>query len=87
MVCISFPDLQPASTTKYSLTEFRIGCRYATSPDLNSYTALIHDRYSQKTSPYPAVHLTLDPETLEFKAYVAAQVRQFILDPRENNKD
>ncbi|KAN0066078.1 hypothetical protein ACQY0O_000171 [Thecaphora frezii] len=33
---------------------------YATSPDLNAYSALIQDFYSRETAPHQAVHLTMD---------------------------
>ncbi|CBQ67576.1 related to translation initiation factor 3 (47 kDa subunit) [Sporisorium reilianum SRZ2] len=33
---------------------------YATSPELNTYSALIQDFYSRETAPHQAVHLTLD---------------------------
>ncbi len=33
---------------------------YATSPELNTYSALIQDFYSRETAPHQAVHLTMD---------------------------
>jgi len=48
--------------------------RYATAPTLNSFSALIHNFYTSESSPSPAVHLTLDPESLEFTTYTAAQI-------------
>ena len=44
---------------------------YTTNPNLNSYTPLIHDRYTSRTQG-AAIHLTLDVETLQAKTYVAA---------------
>lgn len=48
--------------------------RYATSPTLNSFSALIHNFYTSESGPSPAVHLTLDPETLSFAAYTASPI-------------
>ena len=48
--------------------------RYATSPTLNSFSALIHNFYTSESSPSPAIHLTLDPTTLSFTAYTASPV-------------
>ncbi|GAA5993161.1 hypothetical protein JCM10908_001318 [Rhodotorula pacifica] len=48
---------------------------FATSPSLNSFSALIHNFYSNEalaSSGYQAVHLALDPESLDFKVYTAA---------------
>ncbi|KAK4053412.1 hypothetical protein OIV83_001577 [Microbotryomycetes sp. JL201] len=47
---------------------------YATSPELNSFSALIHNFYSAESAPHAAVHLTLDPASLDFKAYTAQQI-------------
>lgn len=47
---------------------------YASSPTLNSFSALIHNFYTSESSPSPAIHLTLDPDTLVFTAYTAAPV-------------
>ncbi|GAA99038.1 uncharacterized protein L969DRAFT_91819 [Mixia osmundae IAM 14324] len=47
---------------------------YTTAPKLFTFTPLIHDKYASKTAPFPAIHLTLDPETLQFKTYVGAQL-------------
>jgi translation initiation factor 3 subunit F len=49
-------------------------CRYATSPQLNSFSALIHNFYTAESSPSPAIHLTLDPTSLAFTAYTASQI-------------
>lgn len=46
--------------------------RYATSPILNSYTPLLHDRYAQKTGAHTAVHLTVDPATFALAAYTSS---------------
>lgn len=48
--------------------------RYSTSPSLNSFSALIHNFYSSESSPSPAIHLTLDPESLSFTAYTASPI-------------
>lgn len=48
--------------------------RYATSPALNSFTALIHSFYTSESSPFPAVHLTLDPSSLAFTTYVSSPI-------------
>ncbi|SGZ09138.1 BQ5605_C030g10845 [Microbotryum silenes-dioicae] len=47
---------------------------YATHPTLNSFSALIHNFYGSESSPFPAVHLVLDPETLAFASYVSTPV-------------
>ena len=36
--------------------------RYATSSNLNSYSALIQTYFTSETSPYPAIHLTVDTD-------------------------
>lgn len=46
--------------------------RYATSPQLNSFSALIHNFYTSESAPHPAIHLTLDPSSLSFAAYTAS---------------
>jgi len=48
--------------------------RYATSPALNSFTALIHSFYTSESSPFPAIHLTLDPSSLSFTAYTSSPI-------------
>lgn len=48
--------------------------RYATSPNLNSFSALIHNFYTSESAPSPAVHLTLDPVSLSFAAYTASPI-------------
>lgn len=48
--------------------------RYATSPQLNSFSALIHSFYMAESSPSPAIHLTLDPDSLKFTAYTASPI-------------
>ncbi|BGO98132.1 Eukaryotic translation initiation factor 3 subunit F [Rhodotorula toruloides ATCC 204091] len=45
---------------------------YATSPQLNSFSALIHNFYTSESAPHPAIHLTLDPSSLSFAAYTAS---------------
>ncbi|GAA6024748.1 hypothetical protein JCM11491_004799 [Sporobolomyces phaffii] len=47
---------------------------YATSPALNSFSALIHSFYTSESAPFPAVHLTLDPESLAFTTYVSSPI-------------
>lgn len=47
---------------------------YATSPALNSFTALIHSFYTSESSPFPAIHLTLDPSSLSFTAYTSSPI-------------
>ncbi|SCV72309.1 BQ2448_3846 [Microbotryum intermedium] len=47
---------------------------YATHPTLNSFSALIHNFYGSESSPFPAVHLVLHPETLAFASYVSMPV-------------
>lgn len=45
---------------------------FATHPQLNSFSALIHNFYSAEAPPsLPAVHLALDPESLDFETYTA----------------
>ncbi|GAA6003491.1 hypothetical protein JCM10207_000358 [Rhodosporidiobolus poonsookiae] len=45
---------------------------FATSPQLNSFTPLLHSFYTSESAPFAAVHLTVDPATLAFTAYTAA---------------
>lgn len=51
--------------------------RYSTSPNVNSYSALIQDYFANETSPFPAVHITVDTsmtesgEGLGVKGYVS----------------
>jgi translation initiation factor 3 subunit F len=47
--------------------------RYATAPQLNSFSSLIHAFYTTESS-HPAIHLTLDPSTLTFTTYTASQI-------------
>ncbi|KAK4056200.1 hypothetical protein OIO90_002641 [Microbotryomycetes sp. JL221] len=47
---------------------------YATSPELNSFSALIHNFYSAECAPHTAVHLTLDANSLDRRAYTAQQI-------------
>lgn len=51
---------------------------YATAPELNNLSALIHTFYSQEngTAPHPAIHLTVDPNAkgIELQAYVTSPV-------------
>ncbi|GAA6001832.1 uncharacterized protein JCM10292_005930 [Rhodotorula paludigena] len=56
--------------TKVTPREAVVGW-FATHRDLNSFSALIHNFYSQEASPFPAVHLTLDPASLAFAAFTA----------------
>jgi translation initiation factor 3 subunit F len=46
---------------------------FATHPQLNSFSALIHNFYAAEALPTgaPAVHLALDPESLHFETYTA----------------
>lgn len=51
-----------------------MGSRYSTGSNLNTYSALIHNFYSQETAPYPAVHVAMDTglqegEQVSVKAY------------------
>jgi hypothetical protein len=48
--------------------------RFATSPELNSFSALIHSFYTSECTPFPAVHLTLDPSNLSIAAYTASPI-------------
>ncbi|MBW0500364.1 hypothetical protein O181_040079 [Austropuccinia psidii MF-1] len=47
---------------------------YATSPILNSFSSLIQDFYNSESIPLPAIHLTLDPMTLGFKAFISSSI-------------
>ncbi|GAA5920316.1 hypothetical protein JCM6882_006494, partial [Rhodosporidiobolus microsporus] len=47
---------------------------FATSPALNSFSALIHNFYTTESPSGPAVHLTLDPSSLAVAAYTAAPI-------------
>lgn len=40
-------------------------CRYATHPKINNNSALIQNYFTNETSPFPAVHLTVDTELKE----------------------
>jgi hypothetical protein len=52
------------------------GLRYSTGLNLNTYSALIQNFYSQETAPYPAIHITLNTGTeLGEEAGVKAYVR------------
>lgn len=48
--------------------------RYSTGRELNTFSALIQNYYSQETNPYQAIHLTVDTgeqsEELGVKAYI-----------------
>lgn len=48
--------------------------RYATNASLNSFSALIHNFFSSESAPHPAIHLTLDSDTLAFAAYTAVPI-------------
>ncbi|WVQ97508.1 eukaryotic translation initiation factor 3 subunit F [Kwoniella sp. CBS 9459] len=54
---------------------------YATHPTLNAYSALIQNYFSNETSPYPSIHLTIDTELdpsgkkgLGIKGWVSTQL-------------
>ena len=53
---------------------------YATSPVINSYSALIQNYFTNETSPFPAVHLTVDTDLtrdgqgLGVKGWVSSQL-------------
>ncbi|KAG0149021.1 hypothetical protein CROQUDRAFT_40395 [Cronartium quercuum f. sp. fusiforme G11] len=47
---------------------------YATSPVLNSFSSLIQDFYNSESVPLPAIHLTLDPATLNFKTFISSPI-------------
>lgn len=56
-----------------------MGSRYSTGSNLNTYSALIHNFYSQETAPYPAVHVAMDTglqegEQVSVKAYTRSVV-------------
>ncbi|ELU45564.1 eukaryotic translation initiation factor 3 [Rhizoctonia solani AG-1 IA] len=65
---------------KVNPKEVIVGClRYSTGTDLNTYSALIQNFYSQETAPYQAVHVVLDTGVREginqgVKAYVSSPV-------------
>lgn len=46
--------------------------RYATTPTLNTYSALIHDFYARECGVHPAVHLTVDTEVSKGEVGVKA---------------
>jgi len=67
-------DLHKKANPKESIVGW-----YSTGSDLNTYSALIHNFYSQETSPHQAIHLAIDTGTQEgvesgVKAYVSAPV-------------
>ncbi|KAI0057589.1 Mov34-domain-containing protein [Artomyces pyxidatus] len=52
---------------------------YSTGSNLNTYSALIQNFYSQETAPYPAIHIALNTGTAEgeqagVKAYISSPV-------------
>jgi len=53
---------------------------YATSPNINAYSALIQNYFTNETAPFPAVHLTMDTELtasgqgLGVKGWVSSQL-------------
>lgn len=54
----------------------RTWLRYSTGSNLNTYSALIQNFYSQETAPYPAIHIALNTGTeLGEEAGVKAYVR------------
>ena len=59
-----------------SLTNLPLwGLRYSTGSNLNTYSALIQNFYSQETAPFPAIHIALNTgaelgEEAGVKAYV-----------------
>jgi translation initiation factor 3 subunit F len=55
---------------------------YSTGTDLNTYSSLIHNFYSQETAPHQAIHLAVDTGVQEggqpgVKAYVSSPVGVF----------
>lgn len=54
--------------------------RYATHPDINAYSALIQNYFTNETIPFPAVHLTVDTELKEdgtglgVKGWISTQI-------------
>ncbi|CAH7686600.1 eukaryotic translation initiation factor 3 subunit F [Phakopsora pachyrhizi] len=59
--------------TRVSPKEVVVGW-YATSPVLNSFSSLIQDFYNMESTPLPAIHLTLDPMTLNFKTFISSPI-------------
>ena len=52
-------------------------CRYSTGSNINTYSALIQNFYSQETAPHQAVHLSVDTGIEEGKqAGVKAYIRR-----------
>lgn len=53
---------------------------YATHPDINAYSALIQNYFTNETIPFPAVHLTVDTELKEdgtglgVKGWISTQI-------------
>jgi translation initiation factor 3 subunit F len=58
--------------------------RYSTGRELNTFSALIQNYYSQETNPYQAIHLTVDTgeqsEELGVKAYIGYILNDFNID-------
>ena len=51
-------------------------CRYSTGSNINTYSALIQNFYSQETAPHQAIHLAVDTGVVEGeRAGVRAYVR------------
>ncbi|GAA5878238.1 hypothetical protein JCM3774_005851 [Rhodotorula dairenensis] len=44
---------------------------FATDPNLNSFSALIHNFYQNESPGQQALHLALDPESLQFRVWTA----------------
>lgn len=54
--------------------------RYATHPEINAYSALMQNYFTNATSPSPAVHLTVDTDLkedgsgLSVKGWISTQI-------------
>jgi hypothetical protein len=71
-------------------TKFNFGCRYSTGSNLNTYSALIQNFYSQETAPHQAIHVALNTgveagESAGVKAYVRFGLSSLLFAPFESN--
>lgn len=58
------------------LTDWSVANRYSTGSDLNTYSALIQNFYSQETAPHQAIHIAVNTGTQQGgKPAVQAYIR------------
>ncbi|KAF3270911.1 hypothetical protein TWF173_010022 [Orbilia oligospora] len=81
VVCCTFHFHQNSSLANSAIMYLSIICdRYATSPELNTFSALIQNFYASNgdgTHPYPAVHLTVSSnpgKDITCRTYISSSV-------------